>query len=488
MSQSSTLTPVHRGDAEGLGQPLSWASSREMNAIETLMWRFEFDPHLRSPVCLIEVLDRLPDWKRFRSAIDWGSRMAPRLRQKVVEPAMGIGTPIWVNDPEFDIDYHVRRTALPTGGGWPDVLRAAENIAMTPLDRARAPWESLLMEGLPDGRAAHIVKIHHSVTDGLGAFQLLKRLHSRSRDITIEKPQPPPPAPERPTPVQLLLQQLKRDASFFPAALRRTVDIGSGLRRPVRSARQTARLLASMQRMASRPDASPSPLLENRSMSWRFHLLEAKFKHLRAAAKAVNATVNDAFFAALLGAFRRYHEELGCPIDKIPMGMPISTRRAGDEEGGNRFVGARFAAPVGIKDAALRMKAINQAVQDIRHEPALDAIGTLAPVLARLPGPLLSAAASQLTKGNDLQASGVPGMREAVYLAGARVERTFVFAPLPGCAAMISLVTHGDTCCVGANVDSAAVTDQRLFSECLARGFAEVMAVGGECPPPAVFT
>lgn len=91
-----------------------------------------------------------------------------------------------------------------------------------------------------------------------------------------------------------------------------------------------------------------------------------------------------------------------------------------------------------------------------------------------------------MTKGNDLQASSVPGIREAAYMAGAQVERTFAFAPLPGCATMITLITHGDTCCVGANVDSAAVTRQKRFGECLARGFVEVITVGGEARPPVI--
>jgi hypothetical protein len=91
-----------------------------------------------------------------------------------------------------------------------------------------------------------------------------------------------------------------------------------------------------------------------------------------------------------------------------------------------------------------------------------------------------------MTRGNDLQASNVPGIREDVYLAGARIERVYPFAPLPGCAAMITLLSHGDTCCVGANIDPAAITDVARFGRCLVAGFAEVLALAPD-PGPVVF-
>jgi hypothetical protein len=108
--------------------PLDWGRSREMNGIEALMWRAESDPRMRSTICSLALLDRMPDWDRFVAACDWGSRMAPRFRQKVVEPMFGIGTPCWVNDPDFDLHYHVRRIRITQGGGWLEVFEAAEQI------------------------------------------------------------------------------------------------------------------------------------------------------------------------------------------------------------------------------------------------------------------------------------------------------------------------------------------------------------------------
>lgn len=455
-----------------------------MNALETLMWRIESDPRLRSTICGIELLDCVPDWDRFLAACDWGTRMVPRFRQKVAEPALGVGNPCWVNDPDFDLHYHVRRMAIPEGGGWAELLGTAEQVAMTPFDRARSPWEVVLFEGLPDGQAAYLLKMHHSTTDGLGGIQLVSQLHSRTREANPDKPQPPPPPPERATPFDLLREQIARDVRAVPKSLRRTLDHASSLRTPIASARHTAEFASSLGRVLAEPEAESSPLLRRRSLTWRFLAFDVAFSDLRAASKVAGASINDAFVAALLGAFRIYHEELESPIDKIPIAIPISIRTAKDEQGGNRFVGARFAAPAGIADPTERMKAIGAVVRDIRDEPAVDALSLLAPLLARLPGPLLNALAGSLTKSNDLQASNVPGIREDVYVAGAKVLRSYPFGPLPGCAVMVAMVTHGNTCCVGVNLDPAAVTDVPRFNDCLVRGFKEVLSLYPEAREP----
>src|SRR5258707_5305458 len=153
-------------------EPLAWGSEREMNGVEALMWRAEGDPRLRSTICALEELDEAPEWERFLAAHDWASRLVPRFRQRVVEPALGLGVPTWLNDPDFDLHYHVRRTRVPEGGDFTALLDAAEQLAMTPFDRVRPLWEAVLFEGLPDGRSAYLFKLHHSMTDGLGGIQL----------------------------------------------------------------------------------------------------------------------------------------------------------------------------------------------------------------------------------------------------------------------------------------------------------------------------
>jgi hypothetical protein len=169
----------------------------------------------------------------------------------------------------------------------------------------------------------------------------------------------------------------------------------------------------------------------------------------------------------------------------MPIAIPISVRKEGDGAGGNRIAGARLAAPVGVTDPAERIRAIRALIGAARAEPALNALGLIAPALSRLPGPMISQLAGGLTQANDLQASNVPGIREDVYLAGAKIERVYPFGPLPGCATMITLVTHGAACCIGVNADPAAVTDLERFARCVCEGFDEVLALAPD-PRPTI--
>jgi diacylglycerol O-acyltransferase / wax synthase len=205
---------------------------------------------------------------------------------------------------------------------------------------------------------------------------------------------------------------------------------------------------------------------------------------LRAAAKAAGGSVNDAYLAALLGAFRCYHEHFGVTLETLPIAIPISTRRDDDSFGGNRIAGARLHAPIGVRDPRERIQRIQALVAAARSEPALDAASLAAPIISRLPGPLLTRVSRSATQANDLQASNVPGIGHAVYIAGARVTHLYPFGPLPGCAAMVTLVSHAGTCCIGANVDRAAITDTDLFAACLRQGFDEVLALAPQAPTP----
>ncbi|ANY05280.1 wax ester/triacylglycerol synthase domain-containing protein [Pseudonocardia sp. HH130630-07] len=466
--------------------PLSWGSVREMSPFEVMMWRAEADdPRYRSPVLAVEVLDARPEWDRLVAAVDWASRMVPRFRERVRAPLGGLGTPYWINDLEFDLHYHLRRVRIPGSGPgfWGELGPIAEQFAMTPFDRARPPWEAMLVEGLPGGRSAFLLKLHHVLTDGMGAVQLLSQLHSGTREHDPAKPQPAAPATEAPDPLAEVDRLVRREAGLVPSAARMARDVLGALGNPLAAARDTARYVDSAVRVLSPPPGGASELLRPRGLSWRFAALDVGFAELRAAGKSVDGSFNDAYVAALLGGFRLYHERMGRPVAAdavLRTSVPVSVRRDDDTAGGNRWAPARLAGPMGVTDPAERVRRVGEQMRRARREPALESPDVVAPLLARLPGPLLTLVAGGSTAGNDLQASNIPGLRARAYLCGARIERVYPFAPLPGCAAMISLVTHGDTCCVGANLDAAAITDRRLFTDCLAEGFGEVLALAPE--------
>ena len=472
--------------------PLAWGTSDGLSPLDTLMWRADFNRAMRSTMMAIEILDTEPDWNRLVEAHDWASRMVPRLRDRVAEPFGFAGTPIWVKDHEFDLRYHVRRCRLGGRSGWQELLTMAAQLTMTPFDRTRPLWEAMLVEGLPVGKSAYLLKLHHALTDGLGLRQLLSQLHSRQREHNADKPQPTE-ADSAPAGLSTAAAwQLRHDLGAVPATVAGVTALaGKAFRDPKGSVQGLVRYAASARRVLSPPNVPGLPLLSGRGGSWQFVALDLDLTDLRAAGKSVGGSVNDAFLAALLAGFRIYHDELGTPLPDdatMPVSVPVSVRRDDDSAGGNRFAPARLIAPVGMTDPAARIGVINQLVREARNEPALESADLVAPLMARLPGSVLVRIAGTATAGNDLQASNVPGLEGDLYLAGARIERIYPFAPLPGCAAMITLHTFNGQCHVGANLDSAAVTEPAAFGESFCAGFTEVLTLATSPTKPVLLT
>jgi hypothetical protein len=231
------------------------------------------------------------------------------------------------------------------------------------------------------------------------------------------------------------------------------------------------------------PPAQSSRLLKGRSLSYRYLTHEVSLEQFKVAAKAASGSVNDAYLAGILGAFRLYHRRFRAPARALAMSIPISLRSAEDPLGGNRISAARFAGPLGEADPARRIRRIHELVTRAREGAALDVVGSVAPVLMSLPTKALVRVFAEIARGNDVQASNVPGISEPIFFAGARVTRMYPFGPLPGCAAMFAMVSHNGICCIGVNVDPAAVTDLPAFAKCLRAGFDEVLALGASGAP-----
>jgi diacylglycerol O-acyltransferase / wax synthase len=454
----------------------------EMNALEAMMWRAEVDPRLRSTVTIVDVLDAAPDWDRLVDAHEWATHVVPRLRQRVLEPYWGWGPPEWVPDPDFELSFHVRRQGLAPGSGLRELLDLAAVLAMTPVDRERPPWEAVLVTGLEGGQAAYVLKVHHSLADGLGLMQILGLLHSPVREHIPGKPDYPVLPREGPSRLSLTASRavgLVRGlpSSVFGAAGSAAGLAGRLLTRPISTLSDGTAFVASAARAALPPAVHGSELLRERSLNRRFEALDVDFAALRAAGRAAGGSVNDAYLAAVLGGLARYHRRSGSVPESVPLGMPVNTRGDEDPLGGNHWAGKRFVAPLDEGDPAARVRRIRAIVRAVMDEPVVDALGLIAPVLAALPAPLLAQVQGGATMANDIQISNVPGMTGSVYLAGAEIVRSYPFAPLPGAAAMIALTSHHGTCCIAVNLDPAAITDPAAFRVDLEAGFAEVLAL-----------
>ncbi|OBJ33957.1 wax ester/triacylglycerol synthase family O-acyltransferase [Mycolicibacter heraklionensis] len=472
-------------DADGL--------PTELGALDYLLHRGEANPRTRSGIMGLELLDTTPDWDRFRSLFENVSRKVLRLRQKVVVPTLPTAAPRWVVDPDFNLDFHVRRVRVPEPGGLREVLDLAEVALQSPMDIQRPLWSATLVEGLAEGRAATLMHLSHAVTDGVGGAAMFGRIYDLERD---------PPArsmPPQPVPQDLSAGDLMRDGiNHLPIAMlggTRDVVLGAlsmaarTVRDPLSAVTGAITYARSGARVMSQA-AEPSPLLCRRSLASRTQAIDVRLSDLHRAAKAGGGSINDAYLAAVSGALGRYHRALGVPIATLPMAIPVNLRADADPAGGNRFTGVNLAAPVGVADPVERIKRIRSQMTQRRDEPAMDVLGSIAPLLSVFPSPVLEKMTESVVSA-DVQASNVAFYPGETYIAGAKVLRHYGIGPLPGVAMMVVLISRGGECTITVRYDRAAVRDERLFTTCLVEGFDEVLALAGDPAPrcvPASFT
>ncbi|HWC39846.1 MAG TPA: wax ester/triacylglycerol synthase domain-containing protein [Acidimicrobiales bacterium] len=456
-----------------------------MNNADAVMWVIEKDPLLRSTITGVAVLDRPPDREAFTEVWERASRLVPRLRQRVVSHPFSVAPPRWEIDPGFDLGYHVRYVRSPGSGTMRDVLNIAQPLAMQGFDRARPLWEVVAVDGLADGRCAVLLKLHHSMTDGVGFVNMAMAFFDLERDGWKERgPMPDEPTGSIPSLPRRFVGGLSHEIREMEVTGRRAAGallstmVATG-RDPVEAWRQVSGTLASIARTMAPTPEPLSPVMRGRSLSRHFDVLDVGLDDLKAAAKAVEGHINDAFVAATVGGLSRYHQRQGAGVDALRMQMPVNIRH-GDSEvaGGNQFAPVRFVVPLDIADPRRRMRAVHELVSQVRAEPALGLSAPIAGVLYRLGTSISTAAFQSMMRGVDFVTSNVPGVAVPVYFAGSRVDSVYAFGPNAGAAVNLSLFSCMDQANIGANMDPGGVTDPDGFMDCLRDGFDEVCAVG----------
>ena len=454
---------------------------------DAFAWNMERDPLLRSTIVAVATFDRAPDWDELLDRMERATRLSPDFRRRLVPSPLKLAPPRFVVAPDFELDWHVRRISAPPPCTLDTVLDFARTAGMAAFDPARPLWECTLVEGLADGSAAIVLKVHHSLTDGIGGIQIAQHLVDLVPGSTDLGPMPELPDGDdrnRATstgPLGDLVEALGWDLTFVAAAgLRRLGRLPTDAVRAVRHPHQAmagalddVRSIAAFVRPVTR---TLSPLMTRRRLSWRYGIIELGTDDLKRAGHAAGGTLNDAFIGGVTGGLRRYHHQLRRPIDRLKLTMPISLRTDDDPEGGNRVTIVRFDVPVATLDPVARMRGIRTASERQRHEPALAYSEWIAGALNLMPSAVLGG----MLKHVDFLASNVPGLPDTVWLAGARLDGFYAFGPTLGASANVTLMSYGDTCGVGVNVDTGAVSSPELFLDCLVAGFEEVLDAGGD--------
>ncbi len=442
-----------------------------MSGSDALLWTVGRDPVLRPTVVAVMALDRAPGWADVRDRVTALVAIVPRLRSRAKSRPLGRGRPQFVTDDRFDLDLHLRRMLLPPKATFRDVLDLAQAMATTGFDTELPPWEAVVVEGVDGEGAALVIKLHHALVDGVGGVAVLMHLLDSVRHPNSESRPAPEVAAGR-APLGLL-GRLPAPRRVIETVLHASTHPFEDAQRVVATAASAVRLLA--------PAGTPlSPLMTERGFRRAFEVLDLTPQALRLAATAMNGTLNDVFVAAVVRGISRYHQFHGAPVDGLRVLMPVSVRAAGDPEGGNYFVPARFIVPTPA-DTEECVRGVQRITGSWKHAPGLALSEMLAAGLDKVPDPVVTAMWGSMLKGVDFCITNVPGPTFETYLAGARVDRMYAFAPPSGAAVNVSLVTSADRVCIGIVVDSVAVPDSPRLATCLADGFEEVFRLG--CMP-----
>ncbi len=457
------------------------AADRRMSDAEGLMWRLEKDPYLTSTFATVSILDRAPDFDRLRARMERATAAVPRLRWRVQPAPVNLSAPTWVDDPDFDIDLHVRRIGLPRPGSMRQLLDLATLIALDPFERTRPLWQFTVIEGLRGGKAALVQKMHHTITDGEGGVQMSLQYLDFARDAPDPEPIAapatgvigPPPTPTTaetlrdlfisgfrlPVGIARQLKELLADPTAIPTAGAATIDTIRGVVTQLSDVEQAR-----------------SPLWRERSLRRRAEVARAPFAETKEAAARLGGTLNTAFITAAAEAAARYHIELGEPVEHLRASMAVSTRT--ESSGANAFSLVRLLVPTGEMPIAERFAAIHEATTAARGQSAGASLATLATVAAALPTSLITRLARQQAQTVDFATSNVRGSPVPVFISGAQLLHNYPIGPLLGVAFNLTLLSYDGSLDMGLNVDAAAVAEPERLSKLLESAFTDLQKAG----------
>ncbi len=418
--------------------------------------------------------------------------LVPRYRKKLRTVPFRLGRPVWVEDPNFDLRYHVRRTALPTPGGDEQLSVLMARVMGQRLDRDYPLWEYWLVEGLAQGRWALISKLHHCMADGVSATDLYRVIFDAS-------PEPSPPAADdrivgpEPSPVSLAAQAAL-DTVVLP--VREALALSSAVAcDPGRAIRQAADTVRAIVKLApSLWPASRSSLSGHIGQQRRYTWARASLDDVKMIKRELGGTVNDVVLAAISGGFRALllaRGELPEP-HKVRSLVPVSIRAPGEENIYENQVSAVLAdLPVHIADPVERLAAVQAELLALKKSKE-EMVGEALVGLGRYtPFPVMSRGV-RLTFGLPQReiitvTTNVPGPRQPLYAMGRRLVEIIPYVPIATTVRVgVSIFTYCDNVTFGITGDFAANPDLDVLADGIQDGVAELRkAARRHSRPPA---
>src|ERR1700754_945803 len=421
--------------------------------------------------------------------------LADIFRRRLTDLPGGLHRPYWVDDPSFDLEYHVRHIGLPQPGDWRQLCIQVARLHARQIDLRRPPWEITVIEGLnsvpgvPKGSFAMALKLHHCAVDGMASVQMIAALH----DLAADTPRPAgPDSPWHPGPLPSSTELLTRatvSTALYP--WRAGAIFASNAPKAVRGlAGLPGKLIGGAVRTAARGTTPSFPpktrfnqtVSPHRVFEARFHDL-ADFKRIKAGVPG--ATINDVALAYVGGALRRYLEGHGeLPDDTLVAACPASIRDSSEKGGGgNRLFGRLQSLETNSADPHERLASIVAESAAFRDNSDSSSSTRLMELFGLVPTTLLGltvkAATAMPFSGPTIAnttVSNVPGPTEPIYFAGARLVRVTGLGPLIGGMNLFHVVaSYNGTISIGATADRSALPDPGHYADCMQAAFDELL-------------
>jgi diacylglycerol O-acyltransferase / wax synthase len=430
-----------------------------------------------------------PPFERLEQMVAGKLDAVPRYRQKVRFVPLGLGRPVWVEDPHFQLGYHLRHTALPAPGS-DKILRAtAARVFAQHLDRTKPLWEIWMIEGLSENRWALLSKVHHSMVDGVSATDLMTVMFDDTPPAALDQPWLPAPEPSG---AELVLRTLSHQARSPYEQLR----IGrAALRRPRASIGKAGELVrGTLSSVGLLRPLGRSSLTGSIGPHRKWSTAHVRLSDVKAIRVALGGTVNDVVLALVTAGLRELLLERGERVDgrSTRALIPVSVRRPGEHGVYNNRVSGMFAAlPVGISDPARRLGVIRtqmDRLKEVKQAVAGDVLTSLSgfapPMLLALGGRL---AARSPTMGVQTGVTNVPGPQQPLQTLGRRLLESYPFVPLIGNVRIsIAIFSYDGGLYFGVTGDYDSSSDIDTLTTAVAAAVRPLLDVAGEPTSPPV--
>jgi len=424
-----------------------------------------------------------PDFADFVNHVRSRLHLVPRYRQKLATPPLESGRPLWVDDPDFNIEYHIRHTALPPPGSEEQLFLLASRIASQPLDRAKPLWENWLVEGLEDDRFALISKTHHALVDGVAGIDLATVLF----DL---EPNPPAPADEdlepwkprrEPSSVELLVAGLRANVGLATGLVTRAVSAAT---RPVTTLgklRDAAEGVGEIVWAGLNP-APETPLNVEIGPHRRYAVVRHQLDDYKTVKNAFGGTVNDVVLTVVSGGLARWLHSRGVRTEGLEMRalVPVSVRTE-TQRGtlGNKLTVMRGPLPIYIHEPVPRLRFVRRAMDGLKESKQAVGAATLTAVNELWP-PTILAEASRLnfsTRLFNLLVTNIPGPQVPLYVLGRQLEDLFPLAFLPNNHALaVAIMSYNGGLDYGLLGDYDALPDIDVIAEGIDASLNELLA------------